>query len=632
MIYRLILPDWAAAVPGFDPRRTPRVIEAELDDEQLVGLNQAGYNCYWLPNYPSQYNPDKKIDGTDIDTFEFVYVDMDLKEGKYPDKDSFLSALGDFPLQPSLIVDSGNGVHAYWRVLDLDAMSFLRLQRRLARHLNTDLAVAKIYQLMRVWGTMNTKKQDEFKPCEALLNSGLEYTAEQLDKALPKISAEDEVYCKQHYDKTYGLSEKVDVADELPAKWFKRFPKGSEGHTLFYTNVKDRSAADYRLGHLLYAAGCTKDEALAVLTRTGKASERVGVHRYNYAAGIVEKIWVDPVERDPETKGKLALSVRDLLGDADNEELTGQRFPCNEIVDKTACGFRLTHVLGLVAGAGAGKTTWALNLFHWFAERNPQYIHVFVSLEQPAREIAKRWRVISEGNAEFLDKVQVIGNYNDDGTYRNLSLQEIEDEIKDIEKRSGQKVGCVVIDHIGVLKQATKDGEFQGLIDICKYMKAFAVNTNTFLVMQSQAPREKAGIGDIELDKDAAYGTSQFEWYVDWLVTSWQPLKRVYDEAPHMTVTCFKYCKIRHKNTKADAIKEDVPYAVMFDPDTERLRRLNADEQKGYDFFAKKATNLRNRDKRRDPRGVSDVTWVATPKQKGLKDGKPNPDPQRRGA
>ena len=48
-------------------------------------------------------------------------------------------------------------------------------------------------------------------------------------------------------------------------------------------------------------------------------------------------------------------------------------------------------------------------------------------------------------------------------------------------------------------------------------MKAWAVQTNTLLVMQSQTSREKAGVGDLELDKDAAFGTSSFEWYCDFL-------------------------------------------------------------------------------------------------------------------
>jgi hypothetical protein len=632
VVYRLILPEWIITAPGYNPKVLPRVIESELSDVELQTFNEAGYNCYWLPNYPSHFDPSKKVEGADIDTFQYVFVDLDMKDYQSPNKDrthnyatkdDFLAALGEFPLMPTIVVDSGNGIHAYWRVLDLDVMSFLRLQRRLARRLTTDPAVSKIYQLMRVWGTNNTKKQDEPKLCEQILDSGLEYTCEDLNKVLPRISPEDEAYCQSHHDKTYGLVETIDVADELPAKWFKKFPKGSEGHTLFYGTVKDRSAADYRLGHLLYSAGFTREEAMAVLTRTGKASERVGVHRYNYADGIVQKIWVEKVQDKPEVLATMSRSVRDLLSSsADDESLKGVRFACNEIVDATECGFRLGHVLGLVAGPGAGKTTWALNLFHWFTEKNPEYIHLFVSLEQPEKEIAKRWKNISSNNPAFWDNVHVLGNYENDGTYRNLSLQDIEEHVRALEKATGKKVGCVVIDHIGVLKKSTKDGEFQGLIDICQYMKAFAVNTNTFLIMQSQAPREKAGIGDIELDKDAAFGTSQFEWFVDYLVTVWQPLKRIYSEADHMTVTCFKFCKIRHKDVKKDEIQEDVPYAVMFDPETEHLRRLTEDERQAFDYFNKKSTNLRNQDRRRDPRGVSDVSWVAKPREKGSKNGK----------
>ncbi len=635
MIYRLILPKWQTEAPDYDHKVMPRVIEGELDDAKMLALNECGYNCYWLPNHPAQYNPDHKVDGPDIDVFQYVYVDLDMKDylnenkdrrHEYETKDAFLAALGDFPLTPSMVVDSGNGIHAYWRVTDLDVMSFLRLQRRLARKLRTDPAVSKIYQLMRVPGTQNTKAEGDYKPCETIFSTDAEYTCEDLNNALPRISPEDEAYSLSHHDKTYGLVEQVDVAAELPAKWFKKFPKGSEGHQLFYGTVKDRSAADFRLGHLLYSAGLTREEAMAVLTRTGKASERVGVHRYNYADSIVEKIYVEKVQDKPEAATGLSRSVRDILAaNPDDETLKGTRFPCSDIVDATECGFRLGHVLGLVAGAGAGKTTLALNIFHWFAEKNPNYIHLFVSLEQPPEEIARRWKTISENNPAYWDMVHVLGNYNDDGTYRNLSLQDIEDYVRELEKVTGKKVGCTVIDHIGVLKKQTQDGEFQGLIDICQYMKAFAINTQTFLIMQSQAPREKAGGGDVELDKDAAFGTSQFEWFVDYLVTSWQPLKRIYDENPDMTVTCFKFCKIRHKNTRLDQIKEDVPYALMFNPDSEHLRRLNDDEREGYDYWSKRATNLRNRDKKKEPRGVSDTSWAAVPRARGVKSGKPNP-------
>ncbi len=624
MVYRLILPKWITEDPSWSPRALPRSLELELSEEDLALLNAKGYNCFWFPNYASQpeiaWDEDRNISGVDIDRFQYVFVDMDLKDKDYKSKEEFYEAVGEFELKPTMIVDSGNGVHVYWQTTDLNAMDLLRIQRRLARALNTDLAVGKLNQLMRVWNTDNTKQQDNYKPCE-LLYEDVEavYSAEDLDRVLPKISIEDEVVCQNHYDTTYSIAKEIEFDEELPAAWFTKFPKGTEGYQLFYGKVKDRSAADYRLAHLMLAEGFNEPQAMSVLTKTNKATTRAGAHRISYAKNIVQKVWTY-VEAPKESKPSISRSIRDILEGTDMAALAGERFPCNEIVDATEHGFRLSQVLGLIAGAGAGKTTWALNLFKWFCEKNPEYIHVFVTLEQPEGEIAARWQKISQDNPAFYDNIYVIGNYNDDGTYRYLSIHDVEDHVKSLEESTGRKVGCVVIDHIGVLKKESRNGEYEGLMDICQYMKAFAKNTNTFLIMQSQTSREKAGIGDIELDKDAAFGTSMFEWFCDYITTVWQPLKRIYEKAPHMTVTCFKFCKIRHKNTVKDKIKEDVSYALMFDPEYEQLRLLTEDEIAGYEYFNKQATALRGKDKKHEPAPVNGISWVAKKREKAKSD------------
>ena len=137
-------------------------------------------------------------------------------------------------------------------------------------------------------------------------------------------------------------------------------------------------------------------------------------------------------------------------------------------------------------------------------------------------------------------------------------------------------------------------------MDICHAMKGFAVETNTLVVMQSQAPREKAGIGDLELNKDAAYGTVYFEAYCDYLITLWQPLKRMYGNDKCPAATAFKFCKIRHKKLKRDVLKEDVSYTVIFDTETERMRTATQDEDTAFDFFLQQATNARKKDRKTD--------------------------------
>jgi hypothetical protein len=585
---RCILAPWAAdASPHL-----PKVKEGLFTDEELLTLNEQYYGIFHLPNYPSTYTGGT-VDGSSVDNFGYCFVDMDLKDGVWPSKGGFSAAA--VALAPSRMVDSGNGVHCYWRVSDLDAASFLRLQRRLCRVLRTDEAVAKIFQLMRTPGYVNTKRENAFALCQVLEENDNVYTCEQLSEMLPPITAADETYCRAHYDKTFRRHDATAVSDAIPLKFLQLIKSNKEVKEIWSGGVDDRSKSDYRLGHIMLANGFSKAEAMSVLVNTGKALARAPIHRIGYAEPIVDKIWEFETVLDT-TSLDLSSSVRDILVKS-GDTLKGTPFRCWPHWDDTQHGYRLGQVIGLVAGVGVGKTAVALDMFMGFVQTNPDYVHFFVALEQPKEEIADRWKTMC-GTNEFLhDKVHILSNYADDGSYRNLSLDDIKDYLLKFQKLTGKKVGAVVIDHIGVLKKQSKDGENQGLMDICHQMKAFAIQLNVMMVMQSQAPREKAGIGDLELNKDAAYGTVFFEAYCDYLITIWQPLKRVYKEgAP--TVTAYKFGKIRHKKQGHDKIQEDTCYALFYDPETQRMRDLTQDEEKSVAFFTNRATSLRKEDKK----------------------------------
>lgn len=615
MIIRAILPDWAKAKRP-DLRK---VQEGKFSKERIEQLNSDNYNIYFLPNYPAIYNDKKIVDGSDIDTFQYVFVDLDMKDynnkdadraHSYKQKDDFLLALLQSPIPPTIINDSGNGIHAYWEVSDLDAMSYLKLQRRLARHFHTDPEVSKIYQLMRLPGTLNTKTPDAPKQALRVYQDSLSYTSEALDAALPPITTDDEEYCKDHFDKTYSTpQDQAAVQDRLPTKFGSLLLSNQEVKDIWVGNTDDRSKGDYRLGHIMLASGFTKDEAASVLINTAKALSRAPKHRVNYAMNIIDKIWTFETAPQDEVELTLSSSVRDILSRTDKTAL-GTRFPCYSYFDNTAYGFRLGQIIGLVAGSGVGKTAVALNMFRGFVEHNPDYDHFFVPLEQPSQEIAERWQAMCEDNVHLHDKVHIINNYDEKTGFRHLSLAEIQDYIVKFQKKTGKKIGAVVIDHIGALKLRDKDNKKIELQELCQQMKSFAINTNTMLIMQSQTSREKASIGDLELNKDAAYGTVFFESYCDYLITLWQPLKRCYEDPQCPTVTAFKFCKIRHKKQTKDAIQEDVRYALMFDPNTDRLREMTQMEEKSFDFFNKQAANLRSKDRKTDVLSYKSVKFV----------------------
>lgn len=602
MLVRAIASQWSL---DEDPTRK-WVYEGDFDEEYISRLNSTGYSIYYLPNYPKIYTPGIPVSGHHIDTFEYVYVDMDLKEGIWSTKEAFIESLGDFSLVPTKIIDSGNGIHVYWRVLDLDGMSFLRLQRRLCRVLKTDEAVSKIYQLMRLPGYVNVKKIENLVMCEVLFNSENAYSCEQLDQALPIITREDESYCQIHFNKTFNLDTRnVRVDDKIPLKFNQLMANNKEASEIWAgTTGKDRSTRDYRLGHIMLASGFTREEALSVLVNSAKALERGPAHRISYATGIVDQVWV--VDKTKDFKS-LSSSVSSLLSKGE-ETLKGTRIYGHRYLDDTEAGFRLGQVVGFVAGAGVGKTAMALNAFHGFVQNNFEYTHLFVSLEQPEREIALRWKSICGNNQILHEKVEILGNYNEDGSFRNLSLKEIRTYILEFQKSTGKKIGCVTIDHIGIIDKNNRNGDGEGLIEICRKLKPMALETNTLVFILSQAPREKAGSGDIDLDKDAAYGTSQFEWYCDYLITMHQPLKRMYSQgAP--TITSYKFCKIRHKNASKDIIQEDVRYNLFFDPNNQLLSPLTQDQEIAFNYFYQQAINERKKDKKTEAIPYVSMRW-----------------------
>lgn len=602
VLCRMILPDW---VLKKNPSKK-KVLEGLFTTDQIKILNNEGYNVYSFPNYPKDYESDRIVDGSCIDTFQYVFVDFDLKVGAYKTKEDFLRKIIDIGIWPSKIVDSGNGIHVYWKVLDLDAKSYLRFQRRLIRLFNTDEAVGKLLQLMRLEGTLNTKNKDNQLLCHVLTKDDTVYTSEELNKLLPSISLEDEEYCNRHYDQTFNLNV-TEVSDVLPDRFGKLLSTNQEVKSLWVDPTDDRSKNDYRLGHIMFANGFSRDEAASVLVNSAKALQRAPIHRQTYANNIIDKIWT--YELSP-VREALSNTIREIL-EKSGDQVKGTPFRCHPRVDNTAHGFRLGQVIGLVAGSGVGKTAFALNLFRWFAQTNPDYHHVFIPLEQPANEIADRWATMSGTDTSLHDKIHVISNYAASGEFRHLSFQNIREYIETLQKEKDIKVGCIVIDHIGALKKKGKDGENQDLMDICHSMKAFAIQTNTLLVMQSQSSREKAGIGDLELNKDAAYGTVYFESYCDYLITLWQPLKRCHSEIACPTVTAFKFCKIRHKKTRQDVIQEDVPYYMYFDSDTEQLRDMTQDQKTSFKFFLPKSINKRRADRKVDLVSYTSVPYKA---------------------
>jgi len=601
--YRLILPEWAKK------DTLPPVVEGYYSQEELQEFNKQGYNIYWMPNSSSKKLDKPYISGKDIDNFEWCFVDCDLKDGIYETKEKFLEKLGAFPLKPTMTVDSGNGIHAYWNIADLNRDKYIELQFRLIQEFQTDDSVWTPFQLMRLPGTLNTKDQGNPKECVILENysSTHGYDTAALELALPPINETNQKKMNLHIDKLEGrvtatIEFDLDLS-KLPTKFIKLLAKEPPVKQLFEdprSVCGDRSTADMKLCNILYNRDFSKDEAMRVLCNTLKARSRSD--KETYASNIVEKVYSD------RAKNK-ALNLEEWLkANLEKGEVQGERIKGPEFWDVTHNGWRRGELLGIVAGTGVGKSSCSFKAIKDTIDNDTigDTIHFIFTLEMPVKQVADRWLKLTNNDSKYNDKIYIVGNTP--GKPR-IGPQHIYHTVKDTCKSTGKKAGIVVIDHFrsmshkinmqiypnfdAVGETGTKFKTIS-IQEMCRINKELAVHLDCFLVVQNQSSKSRAQQGDMPMGVDAAYGAADFEWYCDYLMTVWQPLKLVQDKT-ELYVTAWQYSKIREGHPK-DKTRCFVKHLLHFDPLIGEFRRLSLAERATFDEMVRQANELRRRE------------------------------------
>jgi hypothetical protein len=136
-----------------------------------LDFNRAeGWNIYFGANPRTGLKTFQK----DIRDVISIFTDIDGKNFS-GGKAEALEGLDSFPLTPNIIVDSGNGFHAYWiledPLLDITPEERLRVRQALAGvgvAVRGDKGVHNLDRIMRLPGTWNVKDPLFPKPCRVL--------------------------------------------------------------------------------------------------------------------------------------------------------------------------------------------------------------------------------------------------------------------------------------------------------------------------------------------------------------------------------------------------------------------------------------------------------------------------------
>lgn len=636
MFYRLIKPLWGQDRIYKDGKwvknpnmvkliKGPNILEGCFDEEFIAKKNKAGYNVYWFPNHPSSdiYSEEKKhLNGRDIDVFKYVFVDMDLKDGVYKSKEEFLEKLKAFPLKPTMTVNSGNGVHAYWAMTDLDRDTYCYAQMGLIEHFQTDPSIYTVMQLMRYPGFKNTKQHDKLKDVTLYdeLCSGEEYSVSQLPEEIFSISEAGQTSVQRHLDKLDGkIAVQIDSdvnLDELPDSFVDLLEKEEKIYDLFHRPVEtygDRSGADLALANILFRKGFNIKEAIQVIGNSKKAISK-GIYRFEYARATVERAFKD--NKEPKFEFATADQLEQEMEVGDLKYANGPEF-----FDCLENRWQKGDILGLIAHTGVGKTTIALKIMRDMIENNPDNddVYVFFSLEMAAKKIVTRWLKLVGKNSKLSSRLIVISNLNDDRTSKEINLQDLVDFCKTIRQQTGKDIGAVTIDHLQEIRPiidmrrrptfgAENETGYSGNrskvlsdVNLCKQLRPLANALDTFLIILNQTTKERGGEGDIPLGVSAAYGSSNFEKICDYIITCWQPLRRVY----HMTelrVLAWQYAKIREQGPK-DAVTVYRRNLLRYDAGSGDLDYLEDGDQEVFNEMIKEAEEARKNDDKKTSKG-----------------------------
>ena len=136
--------------------------DAEAAIRWAEAENGKGCNIYWTVN-SVRSGVNKKPAKGDITAARFAHVDIDPpKDGSEWDRSEALAALQALALQPSMIINSGNGVQAFWR-LDggVKPHEIEGINLALVEMLGGDRGTQNADRLMRVCGFVNHPSADK---------------------------------------------------------------------------------------------------------------------------------------------------------------------------------------------------------------------------------------------------------------------------------------------------------------------------------------------------------------------------------------------------------------------------------------------------------------------------------------
>lgn len=186
-----------------------RAIELSATDDVYFGVGLA-----------SQSKPKGRLTANEITCLTDLWVDFDLRDNTHPDNPATVNDMMDFieslPIQPSIVVHSGNGIHAYYLTAEpiyadeiSDAKSILKgwqdyIRGRAPFKVDSTHDVSRV---LRLPGTLNHKSEPA-KRVEVISYADIRYNLSDFEPYRAEIESHDRVtkFKRNKSDKPANIS------------------------------------------------------------------------------------------------------------------------------------------------------------------------------------------------------------------------------------------------------------------------------------------------------------------------------------------------------------------------------------------------------------------------------------------
>jgi KaiC/GvpD/RAD55 family RecA-like ATPase len=220
--------------PGEPIKRWRPAADLPSMTDELAEYNRQGWNIYFGPNPRKARNlsGDKNVLLSRCLFADFDHIEAD---GCGP-AEIVLGRIEDAGLPtPSLIANSGHGIHAYWRlagpVTGLDRWRIL--QKRLIATVGSDPAIHNPERIMRAAGFENTKREPH-APAFIVQAGGGVYSLDEIEPHLKELSADLPVNTAAPVTRPVGTDRREVIARAtLYTKTFEAVGEGDRNNAAF---------------------------------------------------------------------------------------------------------------------------------------------------------------------------------------------------------------------------------------------------------------------------------------------------------------------------------------------------------------------------------------------------------------